>query len=103
MVGVSSISQNKIRAAMSLGASPLQIFLYITLPAALPLALTGMRIAMGNSFMAVVSAEMVSADAGLGYLIFNARLWMATDQIFIGIFFLGVLGDRKSTRLNSSH
>src|SRR3546814_76050 len=35
MVGVSSISQNKIRAAMSLGASPLQIFLYITLPAAL--------------------------------------------------------------------
>src|SRR3546814_9203300 len=51
-----------------------------------------MRIAMGNSFMAVVSAEMVSADAGLGYLIFNARLWMATDQILIGIFFLGVLG-----------
>src|SRR3546814_11918701 len=92
MGGVSIISQNKIRAAISLGASPLQIFLYITLPAALPLALTGMRIAMGNSFMAVVSAEMVSADAGLGYLIFNARLWMATDQIFIGIFFLGGLG-----------
>lgn len=92
MVGVSGISQNKIRAAMSLGASPLQIFLHITLPAALPMALTGMRIAMGNSFMTVVSAEMVSAEAGLGYLIFNARLWMATDQIFIGIFFLGVLG-----------
>lgn len=92
MVGVSSISQNKTRAAMSLGASSLQIFLYITLPAALPFALTGMRIAMGNSFMTVVSAEMVSAEAGLGYLIFNARLWMATDQIFIGIFCLGVLG-----------
>jgi len=51
-----------------------------------------MRIAMGISFMVVVSAEMVSADAGLGYLIFNSRLWMATDQIFIAILCLGLFG-----------
>lgn len=92
MVGVTNISQNKIRAAQSLGASPLQAFIYMTLPAALPFALTGMRLAMGNSFMTVVSAEMLAAESGLGYLIFNARLWMATDQIFIGIACLGALG-----------
>lgn len=92
MVGVTNISQNKIRAARSLGASQFQVFLYIILPAALPFALTGMRLAMGNSFMTVVSAEMLAAESGLGYLIFNARLWMATDQIFIGIGCLGVLG-----------
>ncbi|WPB59190.1 ABC transporter permease [Xylophilus sp. GOD-11R] len=92
MVGVSSISPNKMRAAQSLGASPGKIFWYVTLPAALPFALTGMRIAMGNSFMVVVSAEMVSAESGLGYLIFNSRLWMATDQIFIAILCLGGFG-----------
>lgn len=92
MVGVNSISINKVRAAKSLGASALQIFFHVTLPAALPFALTGMRIAMGNSFMVVVAAEMLGAEAGIGYLIFNARLWMATDQIFIGIVCLGTLG-----------
>jgi hypothetical protein len=30
-----------------------------------------------------------SADAGLGFLIFDSRLWMATDKIFIGIVYLG--------------
>jgi NitT/TauT family transport system permease protein len=92
MVGVTNISENKVRAARSLGASPFQAFIYMTLPAALPFALTGMRLAMGNSFMTVVSAEMLAAESGLGYLIFNARLWMATDQIFIGIACLGALG-----------
>jgi NitT/TauT family transport system permease protein len=47
---------------------------------------------MGNSFATVVSAEMIAADSGLGYLIFNSRLWMATDRIFVGIVCLGILG-----------
>ena len=92
IVGVSNIPANKLRAAASLGANAHQIFLHVTLPATLPFILTGMRLAMGNSFMTVVSAEMLAANSGLGYLIFNSRLWMATDRIFIGIVSLGALG-----------
>ena len=92
MVGVAHIAPNKLRAAACLGATPMQAFLHVTLPATLPFILTGMRLAMGNSFATVVSAEMIAADAGLGYLIFNSRLWMATDKIFIGIVCLGLLG-----------
>lgn len=92
IVGVSNIAPNKMRAAACLGAGPGRTFLYVTLPATLPFILTGMRLAMGNSFATVVSAEMLAANSGLGYLIFNSRLWMATDQIFIGIVSLGVLG-----------
>jgi NitT/TauT family transport system permease protein len=51
-----------------------------------------MRLAVGNWFTTVVAAEMIAADSGLGYLIFNSRLWMATDKIFIGIVCLGTLG-----------
>src|SRR5712671_5969027 len=92
MVGVSHIAPNKLRAAACLGATPLKAFIFVTLPATLPFILTGMRLAMGNSFATVVSAEMIAADSGLGYLIFNSRLWMATDKIFIGIVCLGALG-----------
>jgi ABC-type nitrate/sulfonate/bicarbonate transport system permease component len=92
MVGVSHIAPNKLRAAACLGATPLKSFIHVTLPATVPFILTGMRLAMGNSFATVVAAEMIAADSGLGYLIFNSRLWMATDRIFIGIVSLGALG-----------
>jgi len=92
MVGVSHIAPNKLRAAACLGATPLKAFIFVTLPATLPFILTGMRLAMGNSFATVIAAEMIAADSGLGYLIFNSRLWMATDKIFIGIVCLGALG-----------
>src|SRR5437762_9325134 len=92
IVGVSNVSENKIWAGRCLGASGRQIFFHVTLPATLPFILTGMRLAMGNSFATVVAAEMIAADQGIGFLIFNSRLWMATDKIFIGIVCLGALG-----------
>jgi NitT/TauT family transport system permease protein len=51
-----------------------------------------MRLAMGNSFATVVSAEMIAADQGMGFLIFNSRLWMGTDTIFLAIVLLGRAG-----------
>jgi ABC-type nitrate/sulfonate/bicarbonate transport system permease component len=91
-IGVSNIPLNKVRAGSSLGARQSQIFLYIILPASLPFILSGMRLAMGNSFTAVVSAEMIGASKGLGFLIWDSRIWMATDIIFLTIVVLGVLG-----------
>jgi ABC-type nitrate/sulfonate/bicarbonate transport system permease component len=73
-----------------LGATPIQAFLHVTLPAILPFMLTGMRLAMGNSFATVLSAGMIAADTGLGFLFLNARRWMSTDKIFIGIVCLGL-------------
>ena len=92
MIGVSAVSRNKVRAARCLGANDRQIFLWVTIPASLGYILTGMRMAMMNSFMTVVSAEMIAADAGLGYLIYNSRQWMETDSIFVGMLTLGVVG-----------
>jgi NitT/TauT family transport system permease protein len=92
MVGVSLIHRNKIRAAQCFGATPTQLFRSVTLPAALPHILTGMRLAMMNSFMTVVAAEMVAAQSGLGFLIFNSRQWMEVDSIFVGMLTLGALG-----------
>lgn len=92
IAGIVSIPATKLRAARSLGASQLQMFVYVTLPASVPFILTGMRIAMGAAFSTIVAAEMVAAQSGLGFLIFSSRLYMKTDAIFVGIVALGVLG-----------
>jgi ABC-type nitrate/sulfonate/bicarbonate transport system permease component len=90
--GVSAVTPNKIRAARSLGASRAQVFCYVAFPATVPFILTGMRLAMGNSFVTIIAAELVAANAGLGKMIWDARLYMLVDQIFVALLVLGLLG-----------
>jgi NitT/TauT family transport system permease protein len=90
--GVGAVAPNKIRAAQSLGASRTQIFLFVALPATVPYILTGMRAAMGNSFITIIAAELIAANAGLGKMIWDARLFMLVDQIFVALVMLGLLG-----------
>jgi NitT/TauT family transport system permease protein len=92
MIGVLSIDPDKRFAALCLGASERQVFFHVTIPASIPSIVTGMKIAMGNSFMTVVSAEMVAAKSGVGFLIFNSRLFLLTEWIFVGIITLGLMG-----------
>jgi NitT/TauT family transport system permease protein len=90
--GVTSIPRNRIRAALACGATRMQLFRFVIAPSAVTQILEGMRLAMGYSFMTVVPAEMLAAQNGLGYLIINSRLWLATDAIFVGILALGIIG-----------
>jgi NitT/TauT family transport system permease protein len=90
--GVSAVTPNKVRAARSLGASRAQVFWYVAFPATVPYILTGMRLAMGNSFVTIIAAELVAANAGLGKMIWDARLYMLVDQIFVALLVLGLLG-----------
>jgi NitT/TauT family transport system permease protein len=92
IAGVMSVNPILEQAARSLGANRLRIFTRVILPSTIPFLLTGMRLAMGNSFMTIVSAEMIAADKGLGFLIFTSRLFMQTERIFVGIVSLGILG-----------
>jgi NitT/TauT family transport system permease protein len=86
------VEPDKRFAALCLGASKRQVFFHVTIPAVVPNIVTGMKIAMGNSFMTVVSAEMVAAKSGIGFLIFNSRLFLLTEWIFVGIITLGLMG-----------
>ncbi len=90
--GVASISPNKLRSAQALGATRQQLFCYVALPATVPFILTGMRLAMANSFTTIVAAEMISAKAGLGVMLWNGRLFMLIDEIFVSLVTLGLLG-----------
>jgi NitT/TauT family transport system permease protein len=90
--GALRVDAAKIQAARSLGANPRQIFWLVSLPATMPSIISGARIAMTGAFLAIVGAEMLSADSGLGYLIAHSRIYMLTPQIFVSIACLGALG-----------
>jgi NitT/TauT family transport system permease protein len=92
IAGVLAIPRNRIRVAQCLGATRWQIFLHVMAPATVAHILTGMRIAMSNAFVTIVTAEMIAAQAGLGYLILVSKNYGGTDLIFLGMVTLGILG-----------
>jgi NitT/TauT family transport system permease protein len=92
LTGVLAVEEDKIRAAKSMGASEWQILVHVIIPASMPYIFTGVRLAMGTSFMAIVGAEMIAANEGVGYLIWNSRLFFRTDWIFVGLISLGLMG-----------
>jgi taurine transport system permease protein len=92
IAGVLSVNEAKLRAAESLGASRWQVMWSVVLPATVPHIVTGARLAMGNSFLTIVSAEIVAAQVGLGSLIWTSRNYGRIDWVFVGIITLGVLG-----------
>lgn len=92
MAGVVSVPRNQIRAAQCFGASGWQLYAWVVFPATMPFIVAGMRLAMGNSFAAVVGAELIAAEQGLGFLITDSWQWMAADRMFAGMLTLGILG-----------
>ena len=92
IAGVQAVNPLRLRAAASLGAGRFTTLWTVVVPSAVPFMVTGARIAMGNSFLTVVSAEIVSAQEGLGALIWTARNFSRTEWVFVGIIALGLLG-----------
>ncbi|TGQ04931.1 MULTISPECIES: ABC transporter permease subunit [unclassified Mesorhizobium] len=89
--GVRSVPVERINAALSLGASRLQLFTSIVLPSALPEILTGLKIAIGAGLSTLVAAELIAAQSGLGYMIMSAANFLATDVVFVGLIVIAVL------------
>jgi ABC-type nitrate/sulfonate/bicarbonate transport system permease component len=81
-----------LRAARSLGARRLQVFLRVILPAALPDILTGVRLGVALSFFVIVISEFIGAEQGLGYLINDGRNFFLVPQMLGSAIVLGLLG-----------
>ena len=90
--GVRETPRIRIRAAQALGADGPTVLRRVVLPSALPYILTGLRVALNLAFMAVVSAELIGARTGLGYLIISSQTMLETEKMLVGILSLGVLG-----------
>jgi taurine transport system permease protein len=91
LLGVTSIPMQLRHAAASLGASRWQIFVEVLLPGALPNIVTGVRTGLGFAWRALIAAEMIATNVGLGYMLFVARDFYRTEVIVLGMIVIGVL------------
>ena len=64
----------------------------IAIPTALPYIMTGVRIALGSAWVAIVAAELLGSTKGLGFMIQQARGIYRTDIIIVGMLAIGVCG-----------
>ncbi len=87
---VKQVKKDHILAVKTLGASNVEVFRHVVLPSALPNIFTGLRTAIGVSFTTLVSAEMVAAKTGLGYMILFAYNVYQTEVVFVGIIIIGI-------------
>ncbi len=92
VTGVKNVEPSLIRAARCLGASEVNVLRRVVLRAALPQIMTGVRVGLGVGWMALVAAELVGANSGLGFLINDARTMLRTDHIIVGMVSIGVIG-----------
>ena len=88
---VRNVPKIYIKAAQTLGASEIQIFRRIIIPAIVPSLIGPLRTCAALSFTLVVAAEFMGAKAGLGFRILESRRLFYTDVIFLGIVLFGVL------------
>ena len=91
-VGVKSIDPDYFRAAASLGSKPRDVLVHVIIPGALPNIFTGLQIAMGAAWFSLAAGEMIAAQYGLGYLIFEAYNLIQFPTIVIGMATLGIAG-----------
>lgn len=90
--GVRGVDPKLLEATRVSGFTHGERLRHVVLPGAMPSALTGLRLALGVAWLSLVVAETVSADAGLGYMIMNAREFLRTDVIVVGLVVYALLG-----------
>jgi len=90
--GIKSTNPVMINVAKTFGASDFTIFLKVGIPSSLPLTFAGIRIALNSAWSTLVAAELLAANAGLGYMISMGRQFGRVDIIVLGMVCIGVLG-----------
>lgn len=90
--GIRSVDRGLIEMARSYGLSGWDLYRDVILPGALPAILVGVRFSLGFMWVILIVAETVSASSGIGYMTMNAREFLQTDVVLLGILLYALLG-----------
>ncbi len=86
------VSQDLLDVSYTLGATRRTVVWRVLIPATMPGVMDTLRVTLGWAWTYLVVAELVAANKGLGYFILNSMRGLFTDQIFLGIIVIGLLG-----------
>ena len=90
--GVANIDQIYLDVGQNFKASRWNTYRKIAIPGALPTIFAGLRIGWGTGLLLLVTAEMVSSDGGIGYLIWKAWQTLAVEEMYVGLVTIAVVG-----------
>ena len=90
--GVRTIDPQLVEMASVYGLDRKALITRIILPGALPSILVGLRYALGFMWLTLIVAETISATSGIGYMTMNAREFLQTDIVLLGIIVYALLG-----------
>ncbi len=90
--GIRNVDPGLVEMARTYGLSRGQLYTQVILPGALSSILVGLRFSLGLMWVILIVAETISAQAGIGYLTMNAREFLQTDVVLVGILLYALLG-----------
>lgn len=73
-------------------ANPSETLLFLIVPGTVPFILTGLRLAIGRALIALVAADLFGSTSGLGYLIISGQQNLKTDDVYVGVATLSLIG-----------
>ncbi len=92
MDAVKFVPRELIETALTLGGRTLPILVRVVAPFIAPQVLDAYRINMASAWNLVIVAELVAASEGLGKRISLAQRFLRTDEIFVGLIVIGLIG-----------
>jgi hypothetical protein len=90
--GIRNVDPQLIEMGRTYGLTRWQLYREVILPGALSSILVGLRFSLGLMWVILIVAETISAQAGIGYLTMNAREFLQTDIVLVGILLYALLG-----------
>lgn len=91
-VGVQQMPQDYKNVAKVLRLSGREYFFDIMLPSIVPYMFTGLKLGIGLAWLAIVAAEMLRGDTGIGFFIWNAYNSNAISEVILALFYIGIVG-----------
>lgn len=91
-VGAANVRQDWVNVSRVFGVGTFEHITRIIFPASVPMIMTGMRISIGIAWFVIVAAEMVGAQSGIGYFIWNEWNNLQLASMIVAIVLIGLIG-----------
>ncbi|MBT5569880.1 MAG: ABC transporter permease [Alphaproteobacteria bacterium] len=91
MMGVRAVPKVLVQGVQTMGGSKLDVILQVYLPGSMTSIITGLRMSMGFGWRALIAAEMIGGDSGLGFMIFVSAQEFKTEEVFLGVILISII------------
>lgn len=81
-----------LRVARSFKTGTYDLYRLVVIPAALPIIVSSLRIALGGAFLVTIAVESLVANDGIGFLIWHSWTILTLGQAMVGLFVAGLIG-----------